>query len=209
MRADVVISPEPTTDETSGAVGPVRGGNRACAEFRRRLAGEQPRRPATVAHWLAFRGGGLCLGLGATNARQRRSRAPLWACFCCYIRVRPRNGTVARPGRLSLQRVLAAVGSARVGHGRVAAAPVVGRLPVVHLITRNRRWQLDDRFYSIQRCRCEGCGRPSVLTAEKTNQVSRPRSWPRQHRHPLRLRGLAYLAVDESNQLVGGEGLRG
>jgi hypothetical protein len=27
--------------------------------------------------------------------------------------------------------------------------------------------------------------------------------------HPLRLRGLAYLAVDESNQLVGGEGLRG
>ena len=131
MRADVVISPEPTTDETSGAVGPVRGGNRACAEFRRRLAGEQPRRPATVARWLAFRGGGLCLWAGATNARQRRSRAPLWACFCCYIRVRPRNGTVARPGRLSLQRVLAAVGSARVGHGRVAAAPVVGRLPVV------------------------------------------------------------------------------
>ena len=137
MRADVVISPEPTTDETSGAVGPVRGGNRACAEFRRRLAGEQPRRPATVAHWLAFRAGGLC----RVGRNERASAAIPCALMGLFLLLYPstaesagggpRNGTVARPGRLSLQRVLAAVGSARVGHGRVAAAPVVGRLPVV------------------------------------------------------------------------------
>ena len=87
MRADVVISPERTTDETSGAVGPVRGGNRVCAEFRRRLAGEQPRRPATVARWLAFRAGGA-VELGATNARQRRSRAPYGLVFAAISEYR-------------------------------------------------------------------------------------------------------------------------
>jgi len=181
MRADVVVSPEPTTDETSGAVGPVRGGNRACAEFRRRLAGEQPRRPATVAHWLAFRGGGLCLGLGATNARQRRSRAPLWACFCCYIRVpqnRPAGGRVMEQSHdldayrcSECLRPLGPRESVTVGWQQL---PWWGVCLSCSLITRNRRCQLDDPLYSIQRCRCEGCGRPSERAHRGENQPGQP-----------------------------------